>query len=114
MMNCAPAAAVPKAALAARASKVFDVSAGWPTEVRKPLLAPVVTYQVVEDLVEVCDELCKPTGSGYQGRGVHVEGAARRAWEARQVRRNTCLAARRVIKEVFLLVKVRWLVSESR
>ena len=48
---------VPKAVLAARASKVFDTKAGWPAEVREPLLAPVVTNQVVRDAIEVCDEL---------------------------------------------------------
>ena len=58
----APAAAIPKAALAARASKVFDTKANWPTEVREPLLAPLVTNQVVQDAIEVCEELCDRDG----------------------------------------------------
>lgn len=53
---------VTKATLAARATAVFDTSAGWPTEVRKPLLAPLVTNQVVRDAVLVCDDLCDRDG----------------------------------------------------
>ena len=49
---------VTKAILAARATQVFDASAGWPTEVRQPLLAPVVTNQVIIDAIVVCDDLC--------------------------------------------------------
>ena len=53
----AAAEPVPKAALVARASQVFDTSASWPTEVRKPLLAPMVTKEVVRDVVNVANEL---------------------------------------------------------
>ena len=41
---------------------MFDTKAGWPTEVRQPLLAPVVTNQVVRDAIEVCNELCDRAG----------------------------------------------------
>ena len=53
---------VTSATLAARASAVFDASAGWPTEVRKPLLAPVVTNLVVRAAIAVCDDLCDRDG----------------------------------------------------
>ena len=40
-------------ALAARASQLFNTAAEWPTEVRQPLLATVVTNAVVRDAIEV-------------------------------------------------------------
>ena len=49
---------VPKAALAARASQLFNTAAEWPTEVRQPLLATVVTNAVVRDAIEVVADLC--------------------------------------------------------
>ena len=49
---------VQKAALAARAAAVFDTTARWPTEVRKPLMASMVTNAVVQDAIQVCDDLC--------------------------------------------------------
>ena len=53
----------PKAELAERASKVFDLTAVWPTEVRKPLLAQVVTNAVVKDAIEVVGNLCDRDGA---------------------------------------------------
>ena len=53
---------VTRDALAARAKAVFDPSAGWPTEVRQPLLASVVTNQVIRDAIAVCEELCDRDG----------------------------------------------------
>ena len=49
-------------ALAARANAVFNTAVGWPTEVRQPLLAPVVTNQVIRDAIAVCDDLCDRDG----------------------------------------------------
>ena len=54
--------AVPKAAIVARFSAVFSKAGSWPTEVRKPLLAPMVTHQILKDTIEVCDEQCDSDG----------------------------------------------------
>lgn len=48
--------------LASRALAMFVVGAKGPAEVRKPLLAPVVTHRVVSLAIEVCKKLCDRDG----------------------------------------------------
>ena len=58
----APAVQISKDALASRASKVFVVGADWPAEIRKPLLAPLITNEIVKLAIEVCNDLCNRDG----------------------------------------------------
>ena len=41
---------------------MFNVGSDWPGEVRKPLLAPRVTNEVVKLAIEVCNDLCNGNG----------------------------------------------------
>ena len=57
-----PVVQISKATLAMRAAAMFILGADWPVEVLKPLLAPLVTNEVVRIVIDVCNELCNQDG----------------------------------------------------
>ena len=71
---------VQKAALAARAAAVFDTTAGSPTEVRKPLMASMVTNAVVQDAIQVCDDLCDRDGPALSQAFGHFDRRVALGW----------------------------------
>ena len=60
--TAAPEVQISKPLVAMRAATMFVVGSDWPVEVRKPLMAPKVTNEVVKLTIEVCKDLCERDG----------------------------------------------------